>query len=266
MDAKRRQLRATFDSAAALYQRARPEYPTALYADLIRVAGLRPGDQLVEVGCASGKATLPLARLGFRITCIELGAQLAAAARRTLAAFSGVEVVNAAFEEWRPPAGKKADLVFAANAWNWIDPDRRFGKAWEVLRAGGHLAIWDAAHVFPVGGDPFFKEIQSVYDEIGEGMSADAAWPRPGELSYDSVDAEARGLFETVYARQFDWEVAYDAAGYLDLLSTFSGHIAMSGRRRGRLYGEIRRRLALRPDGLVRRHWGAALQVARRVP
>jgi hypothetical protein len=38
----------------------------------------------------------------------------------------------------------------------------------------------------------------------------------------------------------------------------------MTQRQRDRLYGEIRRRLAARPDGLVRRHWGAVLNVARR--
>ena len=44
----------------------------------------------------------------------------------------------------------------------------------------------------------------------------------------------------------------------------FSGHIAMKQWKRDRLYGEIRRRLAERPDGLVRRHWGGVLHVARR--
>jgi hypothetical protein len=34
---------------------------------------------------------------------------------------------------------------------------------------------------------------------------------------------------------------------------------------RGGLYGEIRRRLALRPDHAVRRGWGAVLHVARRL-
>jgi hypothetical protein len=33
----------------------------------------------------------------------------------------------------------------------------------------------------------------------------------------------------------------------------------------GGLYGEIRRRLALRPDHAVRRGWGAVLHVARRL-
>ena len=76
--------------------------------------------------------------------------------------------------------------------------------------------------------------------------------------------SEGSGLFEDVKVRHFDWEVSYSAGEYIGLLDTFSGHIAMDAWRRDRLYGEIRRRLAERPDGRVRRHWGAALHVARR--
>lgn len=42
------------------------------------------------------------------------------------------------------------------------------------------------------------------------------------------------------------------------------GDRAAGGCLRDRLYGEIRRRLATRPDGRLRRHWGAVLHVARR--
>jgi protein-L-isoaspartate O-methyltransferase len=85
----RNQLRRTFESAARLYQRARPEYPAELFAELIRLAGLAPGDRLLEVGCATGKATAPLARRGFRITCVELGPELAKLARQNLSGFAG---------------------------------------------------------------------------------------------------------------------------------------------------------------------------------
>lgn len=57
---------------------------------------------------------------------------------------------------------------------------------------------------------------------------------------------------------------AYDAEGYIDLLNTFSGHIAMQDWQRDRLYGEIHRRLGNRPGGRLRRHWGGVLHVARR--
>jgi hypothetical protein len=118
--------------------------------------------------------------------------------------------------------------------------------------------------VFPDGGDPFFREIQDVYEEMGEGLPPGTAWLRPGELPDDRAGIEASGLFEVVAVRQYDWERVYTAAEYIELLGTFSGHLAMAGWQRERLFGEIRRRLAERPDGSVRRGWGAVLHVARK--
>jgi SAM-dependent methyltransferase len=260
----RERLAATFDSAAGFYQQARPEYPGELYDELVRLARLRPGDRLLEVGCATGKATIPLARRGYRITCVEMGPALAAQARRNLAGYPAVDIAEGAFESWRPPRQVTFGLVFAATAWHWIDPAVRYRKAWELLRPGGHLAFWAAVHVVPDGGDPFFREIQDVYGEIGEGLPPGAAVPRPGELSDERAEIEESGLFTGVTVCQFDWETSYDVDAYIRLLDTFSGHIAMAPWQRSRLYGEIRRRLAARPGGRLRRHWGAIMHVARR--
>jgi len=205
-EADRERLRRTFEGAAGSYQRARPEYPAELFDDLLAVTGLPPGDRVLEVGCATGKATLPLARRGFRVTCVELGADLARAAR----------------------------------------------------------AFWSAEHVFPEDGDPIFGDLQDVYDEIGEGTPAGAIQPRPGELRSYEGEIAASGLFDPVHVRHFDWERRYDADQYIDLLETFSGHIVMAGWQRDRLYGAIRSRLAERPGGMLRRHWGAVLHIARR--
>jgi SAM-dependent methyltransferase len=262
----RERLRTTFESAAASYQQARPEYPAELYDELIRLAGLRPGGQLLEIGCATGKATAPLARRGFRVTCVELGRELAAQARRQLAGYPGVTINDGAFETWLPPTGVQYQLVFAATAWHWLDPAVRYQKAWDVLAPGGHLAFWAAGHVFPADGDPIFDQLQPVYEEIGAGHPADQPWrPRPGELPDSRAEIEASGLFGNVVTRQFDWTVSYPAEEYIGLLDTFSSHIAMAPWQRDRLYGEIRRRLAARPDGRLRRHWGAVLHVARRL-
>jgi trans-aconitate methyltransferase len=263
-DHERERLAATFDRAAELYQQARPEYPRELYDRLVRITGLSADARLLEVGCATGKATLPLAQRGFRITCIEPGAALAGAARANLADFD-VEVVEARFEDWTP-AGEPFALVFAATAWHWVDPAVRYGRAAEALEPRGYLALWGAVHVIPYDGDPFFEELQEVYDEISESRPPDVTLPRPQELAEDREEIEASGLFEVVDITQYDWETVYDAEGYIDLLNTFSGHIAMQDWQRDRLYGEIRRRLAQRPDGLMRRHWGGVLQVARRRP
>lgn len=262
--ADQRVLRMTFNSAADLYQQARPEYPPQLYEAMIAAAGLGAGDGLLEIGCASGKATLPLARRGFHITCVEPGPELATVARRNLASFPEVDVVQSTFEDIDPSGHEPFDLVFAATAWHWLDPAVRYRRTWELLRPGGHVAFWSATHVVPEGGDRFFADLQEVYDEIGESRSEGATFPRPGELPDHREDIEASGLFEPILVRHFDWEVTHDAQSYLRLLDTFSGHIAMQPGQRHHLYSEIRRRLEERADGLLRRGWGAVLHVAQR--
>lgn len=97
-DGDRRRLRETFDRASRLYHQARPGYPEALLRHLLSVTGLRPDSRLLVIGCATGKATLPLARRGFAIDCVEVGPALADVARRNLLnTFSG----HIAMEAWQ---------------------------------------------------------------------------------------------------------------------------------------------------------------------
>lgn len=264
MKPDRKLLGKTFDQAADIYQRARPEYPVALFDTLVGATRLRPGDRLLEIGCATGKATVSLARRGFVITALEPGPALAAAARHHLATFPEVTVIESDFESWRAARGSRFDLIYAATAWHWVDPEIRYRKAWELLRSDGFLALWGAGHVFPDDGDTFFYEIQEIYEEIGEHLPLDARWPKPGEQPDNGDEIEASGLFDVVEIRNFDWEVQYDAEEYIDLLNTFSGHIAMREWQRDRLYTEIRCRLSKRPERSVRRHWGAVLHIAQR--
>jgi SAM-dependent methyltransferase len=254
----------TFDSVARRYHQARPDYPDALYDQLVELAGLTQGAELLEVGCGTGKATLPLASRGFTLTCVELGPELAAQTRRNARDYPAVTVVQSSFEAWEPPAPRRFDLIFAATSWHWIDPQVGYRKAWRLLRPGGHLAIWAAWHVFPVGGDPIFARLQTVYDEIGEALPAGFGYPTPETLADDAAEIEASGLFTDVSVRRFDWELRYNADEYIALLDTFSNHIAMEPAKRDRLYGAVRAELAARPDGQLRRHWGSVLHVARR--
>jgi SAM-dependent methyltransferase len=256
-------LRSTFETAADLYDVARPEYPPELFNDLIALAGLGSGARLLEVGCATGKATRPLLERGFSIFCVELGAQLAERARRNLAGLS-VEIEVAPFERWDGTPGS-FDLVYAATAWHWIDPAVRYAKAHALLRPGGHLAFWSAQHAFPGGFDPFFTEIQEVYDAIGESHPGEWPPPLPEEAADDVDEIKTSGVFENIQVRRYVWERLYTADEYVALLNTFSGHIAMEETKRARLYREIRERIGSREDPRVRRHWLAVLHVARRV-
>jgi len=256
------ELKRTFDAVADRYDAARPSYPDGLYDDLVELAGLEPGARLLEIGCGTGKATRPLLERGFRVVCVELGGQLAARARRNLAGLDA-EIHVGAFEEWAGEPGG-FDLVYAATAWHWLDPTLAYRKAHGLLLPGGHLAIWSAGHAFPAGFDPFFTEIQAVYDELGESYPGEWPPPPPDAVPDLRAEIEASGRFEAVEIRRHVWERRYTADEYIALLDTFSGHIAMDARKRRRLDDAIRDLLASRADGTLRRHWLAILHVARR--
>src|SRR4051812_7361231 len=84
-------LRTTFSEDAERYDRARPGYPTAMYDDLARLAGIGPGCRVLEIGCGTGQATIPLAERGCTIVAVELGAGLGEGARGKLGRFPDVE-------------------------------------------------------------------------------------------------------------------------------------------------------------------------------
>jgi protein-L-isoaspartate O-methyltransferase len=88
----RMSLRTTFDESPELYDRTRPVCPPALFDDL--VATLPTCARVLEIGCGTGQATVPLAERGLAIVCVELGGSLAAFARRKLARFAAVEVAH----------------------------------------------------------------------------------------------------------------------------------------------------------------------------
>ena len=115
--------RHTFDQVAALYDSARPLYPEALFDDIVSYAKLSAIARILELGCGTCQATLPMAQRGFHIDGIELGAQLAEIARANLAAFPNVRIFCADFETTDLPSASY-DLLLSATAFH-----ARFGGA-----------------------------------------------------------------------------------------------------------------------------------------
>ncbi|HEY3181443.1 MAG TPA: class I SAM-dependent methyltransferase, partial [Gaiellaceae bacterium] len=256
---EREQLRATFDDAAELYDRARPGYPEPLYDELSALAGLSAGDRVLEIGPGTGKATVPLAERGLDVTAVELGEALAAVAQRNLAPYPNARVVHADFESWRPERGG-FEAVVAFTAFHWLDPDTKYERCARLLRAGGALAVVVTHHVHPEGGDPFFADVQDAYERAGEGRAPPLRPDDAGDLRDEFV---ASGRFEAPAVRRYLYEVEYTADAYIDVLNTYSGHIAMPPSTREQLYEDIRRLIGERT---IRKSYLAVLHVARRLP
>jgi SAM-dependent methyltransferase len=258
----REQLRGAFEEVPDLYDRARPSYPEKVFDDLVALANLREGARLLEIGPGTGQATAPLAKRGFEVVGVELGAQLAEAARRRLARFENVDIVNANFETWET-SGEPFDAVFAFTAFHWIDPALRYERSAELLREGGALAILRTKHVLPAGGDCFWVDVPNDYAAIGEDAEPP---PHPDDVEDMSEEVQASGMFRPVEVRRHLWDVTYSADEYIDVLETYSGHRRLPPELRERLYARIKRRIEATPDRSVRKTYLGILHVAPRLP
>jgi SAM-dependent methyltransferase len=258
----REQLRTTFEEVPELYERARPTYPDAVFDDIAALASLGEGSRVLEIGCGTGQGTLPLARRGYSVLCVELGAGLAAAARRNLAGFANVEVVHANFETWKPQQAG-FDGIVAFTAFHWVDPDVRYEKSARLLRAHGSLALVGTLHVRRAKGDTFWAEVQEDYDAVVPSPD-NRPPPLPEEIESLRAEIEASGRFDYVAHRRYVWDQPYTADEYISLLDTYSGHRALEQAQRAELYDRIHRRIEARPDGRVVKTYLTLLNVARK--
>ncbi len=129
-----------FNQVADEYDRHRPTYPEQLVDRACRLAGLEPGDQVLEIGCGTGQLTRSLLARGLRVTAIEPGAQLAGLAQQRLRGMGELEFVNARFEDSRLPH-EHFRAVFSASAIHWVDPDVGWRRAADALVPDGTLAL-----------------------------------------------------------------------------------------------------------------------------
>jgi len=261
----RRHLREVFDGDALLYDAARPGYPDALFDDLAALAGLPSGGRVLEIGCGTGQATVPLARRGYRIVAVELGAHLAAVARRNLATYPNATVVVGDFEGW-PAEDGAFDLVTAATAFHWVDPAVRYAKAARLLRPGGALAPFDTRHVKVERDGGFFQVAEEVYRRVVPAwMATYKGLPRPEEVADDEADRiAASGLFGPVTTPRYVWEVEHDAASFVRLLGTLSDFRALEPTTRERLLDGLAELVEAQPGGRITKGYLTMLRVARR--
>lgn len=77
-------------------------------------------------------------------------------------------------------------------------------------------------------------------------------------------ESEQTGLFGRVTVRKYQWDVAYNAASYIDVLKTYSGHINLDSSKRERLFHEIAELIDTKFNGCITKGYLTALYIAHR--
>ena len=249
-----------FDSVAEQYERARPSYPAALVNEVIARSGLPAAGRILEIGSGTGKASVLFAARGHRMVCLEPGPRLAAVAASKLAGDPRVSIELVRFEDWDDP-DSVFDLVFAAQAFHWIDPEIRVAKAARCLRPGGWLALfWNTPEP---SSEPVDWAILQTYVRNAPSLlsGASAITARPTPAPQDEIDAS--GLFGPVVSRSFSWSASYPSREYVELVQTQSDHLALPEAERNALRDALHETI-LSNGGVCRVRYSTRLFMAQR--
>ena len=196
-----------FSTQAAVYAKARPHYPAALFAELARLA---PGRSVAwDCGTGNGQAAVALAAHFERVVATEpSAAQLAQAVAHPRVSY------HQSAESAPIQADASVDLVTAAQAAHWFDLGVFYPEVRRVVRPGGLLAIWNyglclvSPEVDAVVGH-FYHETVGPY------------WPperKHAETAYRLLDFP----FREIALPQLNLEVVWTSDDFATYLRTWS--------------------------------------------
>jgi SAM-dependent methyltransferase len=258
-----------FNEVPELYDRMRPTYPDALFADLTEITGLGRRSRVLEVGCGTGQATRSLAPLGCQVTAVEPGDGMAALARQRLDAFGNVIVESSTFEDW-DDQGRRFDVLVAASSWHWVDPAVGWPKARAVLNPGGWMALLGNVTIRRPGEPEVYAETADIHERFAPG---NPNWGHPpleeevraGSQGWGPAVEDPGGLFGPTIVRWYPTVLWFDGAGFTDQLRTFSFYRKLGADVREPLLDAIAERIRTRLGDRVPRYYLSMLRTGRRV-
>jgi len=132
-----------FANRVDAYIQYRPSYPEELIDLLTRECGLHPDWAVADIGSGTGIFSRLFLERGHRVYGVEPNRQMRRAAEALLTGFSGFESIAGSAED-TTLRDHCVDLVVAAQAFHWFDPEFARREFARILRPGRIVAlIWN---------------------------------------------------------------------------------------------------------------------------
>lgn len=157
--------RGRFTGAAERYARYRPGYPSALVDSIVAEAGVGPGDRAADLGCGTGILTRMLAERGLEVVGVDPNDDMLSRARRA----GGTPTYRRGDAEATGLPEGSVDLVTAAQAFHWFDPEAALAEIQRIQRPGGHaVALWNirGEGSFMAAYDALLRRFSSEYEVL----------------------------------------------------------------------------------------------------
>ncbi len=214
---------ASFDAAAAAYERGRPSYPEAAL-DWLLPPGAR---RVLDLGAGTGKLTRRLAARGLDVVAVDPSDSMLDQVRSFLPGTPALRVTAEAI----PLPSRSVDAVLVAQAWHWVDPALAVPEVARVLRPGGRLGlVWNHR-----------DESRGWTRDLG------AILRRLGFMEEGSESPPVGPPFGPVERHDLRWANPVDAGGLLDLVASRSYFIVLPDDAKAAVLDDVRALIAREP-------------------
>ena len=135
-----------------------------------------------------------------------------------------------------------------------------------MIFINGFIALFWNNNVQTERSDGFIQSIQSVYEQVVPAMARKfSGLPHPDTIPLPAQDEIAQtGLFGDVTVRKYRWEQKYSSESYVELLNTYSDHLALSLETRKQLYEAIKNHIEVKFNGRIIKEYLSVLYLAHR--
>jgi SAM-dependent methyltransferase len=236
-----------FNTVVQDYAQARPGYPQAMIDDLNNLAQFENKPHILEIGCGAGQATQLLLDNGFRVTAVELGKNLADHCRTRFENYPDFEIINTSFEDFN--TDQCFDVIFAASSFHWVDQETAYLKSHELLNDNGYLMLCWNGKLDQSDQRPVFSEIASVYEKYAPEMKKNNHKLFQHEFRIEQIIKDK--LFTYPLYLTYPYERSLNANQYLQLLNTYSDHIALDPDTKNKLFSQIKQIIMNNGDSLL---------------
>lgn len=255
----------TFDTVASTYEKLRPGYVKELYQTLLDYIPIDENSHVVEVGSGGGQATAPILTTGCQLTAVECGEQFSELLKNKFKAYQKFSVITGKFED-TVFENNAFDLVFSASAFHWVPERIGYEKVFAMLKSGGAFARF-ANHPYRDKGNPALsQEIDEIYDQY---YNKHYNIKRKTVSEYTEQQARERAMiagkygFSDIRYALFHRKRVLSAEAYIELLGTYSDHIAIEENIRTAFFAKIKEAIK-QHGGIITIYDTIDLQLARK--
>lgn len=182
-----------------------------LAAEIVRTAGVSPGDLVLDLGAGSGALTAPLIRMGARVQAVEIDAELAGCLRRRFPGLDVAETDALHLALPREPFKVVANLPFAGATGilrRLLDPRSHLVSADVIVDwglAAKRTAVWPGTQLSAYWGAWFELSLvrRLTRSVFAPPPSVDAALVRIMRRERPLVPASDRSAYEAFLARGY---------------------------------------------------------------